>query len=94
MNKKSYTKEQLEYFFQHLSEILPEYFRLHSKLLSIADHTTREIDCSLNELAKALDYNCYALFAHLSCLADLKLIKCPRIRDFNKKIKIRVVVQY
>ena len=94
MDNTACTKEYLERFCQALSKMLPEWFRLYSKLLAIADPETREINCSLNDLAKTFNYNEYVLYSSLSCLAELRFIEFPRSCDFHQRIKIKVLVCY
>ena len=96
MNNTTTVKKELELFCQRLSEALPAYFKLHFRLLGVADPTTHEINCSINELAKILNCNCYVLWGILACLSELRFIECPRINDhdFDKEIRIKILVRY
>ena len=94
MDNTACTKEYLERFCQALSRVLPEWFRLYSKLLVMTNPKTHEIDCCLNDLAKAPNYNRYVLYSSLSCLAELQFIKFRRSCDFHQKIKIKILVCY
>lgn len=92
MNNTACTKEYLERFCLALSKVLPEWFRLHYRLLAMADPKTREINCCLDDLAKSLNYNPYVLYSSLSCLAELRFIEFPRCCGFSQRIKIKVLV--
>jgi len=94
MDNNACTKEYLERFCQALSKVLPEWFRLHSKLLVMADPKTHKINCCLDGLANELNYNQYVLYSSLSCLAELRFIEFPRSCDFHQRIKIKVLVCY
>jgi len=94
MDNASLTKEYGEFLCHRLSEILPEYFRLHSKLLEVAGPATHGIRCSLNDLSKTLNYDRHVLYYFLTGLAALKFITLPRLHDFNSKVRIQIVVRY
>lgn len=88
------SKECMEYICKGLSGLLPEYFRLHFKLLEIAEPTTKEINCSLDKLAQTLNYNHYVLYCYLAGLKEFKFIRLPRIHDFSQKVRIKILVSY
>jgi len=92
MAKTTPDKEQFDLVCQQLSKILPALFRLHSQLLKLADHETKEINCTLNELSQRLHCNRYVLFCLLGSLAEIKFIKFPRSCDFHQKVKIKILV--
>jgi len=93
MDNTTPTKEYYDFFVQRLSEILPELFKLHSRLLEIADPITHEIRSSLNELMKKLNYNnCHILFYFLNSLAALKFINLPLFHNFQERIEIKILV--
>ncbi|MBW2063360.1 MAG: hypothetical protein JRJ03_00365 [Deltaproteobacteria bacterium] len=94
MDKAYFTREQVSFICQRLSEILPECFRLHSKLLQVADPATREIVCSLDELAKKLDYDPYVLYYWLTGLDAVKFVTLPSVHEFSKKTRIEILVRY
>jgi len=93
MNTIAPTKEYSDFLVQRLSEILPEFFRLHSKLIEIADPISHKICCSLQQMAIKLGYeNYHLLFYFLSGLAALKFISLPSCPNPNDKIEISVLV--
>jgi hypothetical protein len=77
-----------------LCEILPESFKLHSKLLEIGDPETHEINISLNGLAKTLNQDPLFVYFFLTTLAGLKFPDLPRFDDFDEKIRIIIRVHY
>jgi hypothetical protein len=92
MNNTTPTKEHQEYLTQRLAEILPEIFRLHLRLMEIADPATKEINDSLNDIADKLNYNNYVMFSFLSSLAELKFIKFLSPSNFHQKVKIKIII--
>jgi hypothetical protein len=94
MNNTHSPKEHIELIIKRFAETLPECFKLHAKLLAIADSESHEINGSLNDLGKALGYDCYALFYFLNSLAGLKFIQFPSPIDCHQKIKIKIIVFY
>jgi hypothetical protein len=90
-------KEYADYLISGLSQILPVYFRIHSKLIQIADPVTHEIDCSLSELAEKMDYfpgYPFVLGSVLMQLDSLNFIKLPKVENFNERIRIKITVTY
>jgi hypothetical protein len=94
MNNIASPKEHIELITNRFAEILPECFRIHSKLLAIADTESHEINGSLNDLGRALGYDCYTLFYFMNSLAGLKFIQFPSPIDCHQKIKIKIIVFY
>jgi hypothetical protein len=94
MDNTSSPKKHIELIINRFAEILPECFRLHAKLLAIADSESNEINGSLNDLGRALGYDCYALYYFLNSLAGLKFIQFPNPIDCHQKIKIKITVCY
>ena len=90
-------KEYADYLISGLSQILPVYFKIHSKLLRIADPATREIDCSLSELAEKIDYfpgYPFVLGSVLMQLNSLNFIELPKVENFDERIRIKITVTY
>lgn len=94
MSKSDLLKGYKQIILKHLREELPELFKIHHKLVNIADPKTKEVSISLNELTEMFNYEDSQLYGHLIDLADLKFIDCPRVFDTGEKIKIKVLVHY
>ena len=88
------TKEFMNHFLKGLRIALPDYFRLYSKLLEVADPITHEINDSLQGLAKRIDYNIGEMKFYLISLSILEFIIFPRPHDDNEKITLKTLVQY
>jgi len=93
MNNTS-PKEHIELIINRFAEILPDCFRLHAKLLAIANQESYEVNGSLNDLGRALGYDCYTLFYFMKNLAGLKFIQFPNPIDCHQKIRIKIIVCY
>jgi len=94
MNDGQPSKEWLERFVQALAKRLPDYFKLHAQLIELADPVTRDLSSSFNELAERFNHNIYVLAVNLSCLKELGFIRFTNPHDFDRKVKIKILVEY
>lgn len=99
MTKTIDIKRQTDRFFKGFSELLPDYFRLHNRLLQLANPETHEIICSLNEIAFANNYNGYdnrITFMYLIGLEAMKFLTFnhPHTFSLDEVVKIKILVWF
>jgi hypothetical protein len=91
---ESLTNEQRGYLREQLSGLLPECFRLHCRLLKVADPVTNEVRSSLSDLASAVGYDGREIYFFLSFLDLLGFVKLTRSSSSDKHIRIKIRVRY
>ena len=69
------SKEQSQHLIQRLSELLPEWFQVYLCLQEMANRDSREIHCSINDLAKKVQRDPQVVYAYLLGLETLKFIQ-------------------
>ena len=100
INKNAYhdliwTEEDRGAFLKRLSAELPSYFRLYARLLWVADPIGHDINCSIRELAKVINYDYYNLWLILTCLNGMNIIELSPLnysQDVDEKVRIRILV--
>ncbi|MCL5960385.1 MAG: hypothetical protein M1358_13940 [Chloroflexi bacterium] len=94
---KNYTpsKECTIFYMKKFSRSMPDWFRLHAKLIALADYETQEIRCSVDTLADFLQHDPPVIHCALEILAAFKFIEYQNpFKNFKEKIMIKVLVRY